>query len=78
MAVREVRIDYTINGESAPRMSAREGTQVMLCLGGTKLAEAVVQGDMICVAQVKGTVDEVGRTEINDDGSANTRTILSP
>ena len=78
MPVVEVRIDYVLEGETDPRINVREGSQVMLCAGMAKVAEAVVQGDAICVNGLQGTVDEVGRVEINDDGTTNARTVLSP
>ena len=71
-------IDYKLEGDDRP-VGAPVGAPVDMCGGGTKLAEAVVAGDMICINQRRGTVTEVGSTFVDDaTGVGAARVILSP
>jgi hypothetical protein len=71
-------IDYKFEGDDRI-VGAPAAAQVDTCDGGTKLASAVVAGDMICINKRRGTVEEVGQTVVDDvTGVAEARVILSP
>lgn len=72
-------IDYQLEPPHDERsgMGCPEGTTVKRN-GSDDLAENVVAGDRVCLFPgFNPVVAQVGRTEINSDGSRETRTVLS-
>jgi hypothetical protein len=69
-------IDYVLEGTDRP-MGCPEGTTVKRN-GEEDLAENVVAGDSVCLfAGFTKKATQVGRTEVNEDGTREPRTVLS-